>query len=211
MCRSREVFGGEPTVDLFASAANARRRRFWSWRATNGAEGVDAFTAPSWARRAECECGMECRELLWCFPPVPVLHRFWARAQSERARGLAVVPYMPGAVWWPVMLGGSVGGRGVERLAEGKRAFDVPAAVLAEEMVDPRTRSSWSLFCFDFARPAEADRVCAQAAEVRVKQSTESQRLRLREEQQEVLQWSANFFAQAEEGGRSAGQQQKEC
>jgi hypothetical protein len=80
-----------PTVDLFASAWNAKTARFVALAGPQamGAIAEDALAQESWQG-----------EVPYAFPPnalIPdVLHRIW----TERILALVVVPHWPGQAWW---------------------------------------------------------------------------------------------------------------
>ena len=94
--------GRQLTVDWFASAHTAQAPRFWSRYAEPGAEGIDAFLAPSWLA-APCTCGEWHREVGLFFPPTPLIGKVLARIKQEGACGVLVVPRTPGAAWWPIL------------------------------------------------------------------------------------------------------------
>jgi hypothetical protein len=94
--------GGRPTVDWFASSASAKLPRFWSRFWQPGAEGLDAFLAPSWSS-SPCSCGSAHQEIGLFFPPVPLLSKVWSRIKQEGALGIIIVPRTPGEQWWPLL------------------------------------------------------------------------------------------------------------
>lgn len=165
---ARRVFGCDFTVDMFASSANRKCERFWSEGFTAGAEQVDALAVPSWeVSSTGCGCVSRCREVLWAFPPVPLLAKFWARAQTDGARGVCLVPFNSNAVWWPVAMDGAEGtGSRMHRLPPGVEALKLPAVLDASTRKnDTRSACAWTLVPFDFSRACVPTfhPVCAQA------------------------------------------------
>ena len=87
--RRLEAAFGELTVDAFASGATALLKRFWSVKAVDGAEGVDAFAQP-WAG-----------EHLLVHAPVGCLGEVIEKLEREPdAAAVVVCPYWTGAPWY---------------------------------------------------------------------------------------------------------------
>jgi len=102
VCDKADSAGKKLTIDLFASASNAKCQRFHSFHHTQGAESADAFDRLSWAQ-TKCLCGQTHSEFVYAFPPVDLLLPMWICLQTDRAAGIAIVPMSPGAPWWNIM------------------------------------------------------------------------------------------------------------
>jgi hypothetical protein len=102
----------QPTVDLFATAANAQCARFYSRVHDVGCEGADAFTVPSW-RSSTCVCGSTHDEILHVFPPTKLLMPTLQKLELEGCKGCIVVPKQPSLPFWSILQTGMVG-EGVE-------------------------------------------------------------------------------------------------
>ena len=85
------TFGVSPTVDAFASAANARFPVFWT-------AADDAFTR-SWAPDT---CGV-----LWMNPPFSRMAEVLAKVDRDGASALLVAPKWEDAAWWPTLVAAS--------------------------------------------------------------------------------------------------------
>jgi len=97
-----ESVGKKLTIDLFASASNAKCPRSHSFHHTQGAESADAFDRLSWAH-SKCPCGQAHSEFVYAFPPMDLLLPMWIRLQTDRAAEITIVPMSPGAPWWTIM------------------------------------------------------------------------------------------------------------
>jgi ribonuclease HI len=83
---------GKPTIDRFASAANALCPRFNIWLAQPGAEAVDAFTQ-AWSS-----------ERNWINPPWPMATRaLTTLLEQPLAEAIVVLPWWPDAALWPLL------------------------------------------------------------------------------------------------------------
>lgn len=80
---------GRPEIDLFASRANAKCRRFVSWRPDPYSIAVNAFTM-DWAPY-----------FFYAFPPFSLILKTLKKVREEEARGILVVPYWPSQAWYP--------------------------------------------------------------------------------------------------------------
>ena len=65
--------GWQITMDLFATASNARALRFCSRGHEPQAERVDALSALGWGSSLCPTCGQQHRETLYAFPPQALL------------------------------------------------------------------------------------------------------------------------------------------
>jgi hypothetical protein len=82
----------KPDVDLFASALNAKCKKFVSWTADADAWKIDAFSF-SWNNI-----------YFYAFPPFVLLHRVLKKVQEDQATGLLVAPCWTTASWFPRLL-----------------------------------------------------------------------------------------------------------
>ncbi len=83
---------GSPAADLFATAANAKVLVFYSWTAEPSACRGDAFQA-NWSR-----------DLLYMYPPIPLLHLALHKISREEADVIAILPWWPRRGWFPLVL-----------------------------------------------------------------------------------------------------------
>ena len=72
VCNKAESAGKKLTIDLFASASNAKCQRFHSFHHSQGAESADTFDRLSWAH-SECPCGQTHSEFVYAFPQMDLL------------------------------------------------------------------------------------------------------------------------------------------
>jgi hypothetical protein len=100
--------GWDITVDAFASAENALVPRFFARFAEPLAEAVDAFTVPDWACSQCPTCGLWHREVLFAFPPAPLINFFLAKARADGVQAVVVVPLAVNAPYWVRLLRASV-------------------------------------------------------------------------------------------------------
>ena len=82
---------GLPDIDLFASHANTKCPRFFSWQPDELAESVDAFTR-DWGTVG----------YFYAFPPFALLLRTLRKIQTDKASGVLVVPHWPNQPWFPL-------------------------------------------------------------------------------------------------------------
>ena len=83
---------GQPEIDLFASRANAKCRRYVSWRKDPGSVAIDAFT-------------MEWKSFrFYAFPPFSVILKVLRKIEFEGSKGIVVVPYWEAQPWFPLFL-----------------------------------------------------------------------------------------------------------
>ena len=95
------------SVDLFASPENSLCARFCTRLHTTLGETADAFTRQSWSSY-NCVCGSRHADVVYAFPPDPILLRVWSRLRRDGARGLALVPQWVSAPWWSILRSGLV-------------------------------------------------------------------------------------------------------
>ena len=86
-----QVFG-QPTVDLFASEANAQLPVFCALSPGGGVWRIDAFSFP-WLPA-----------LAYAFPPFALIPRVLAKVKDDEAKLLLVAPNWPGQPWFPSLL-----------------------------------------------------------------------------------------------------------
>jgi hypothetical protein len=99
---------GSVTVDAFASESNARAPRFWSRFFEPGSEALDALCVPDWARSLCPVCGLLHREVIYAFPPSPLVRATVEKACADRALCVLVVPVAILAPHWNKLLAASV-------------------------------------------------------------------------------------------------------
>ena len=103
-----EQCGWHITVDAFASAANALTPRFFARYAEPQAEAEDAFTVGDWGC-SECPaCRRLHREVLFAYPPAPLINCILAKARVDGVQALVVVPLSVNAPYWTKLLRASV-------------------------------------------------------------------------------------------------------
>jgi hypothetical protein len=78
-----------PTIDLFATAENAKRRRFVTWKGPSHPR--EAFSLPTWGNG-----------LPYIFPPAQLLPRVLQRIRDESVNAVVVIPKWPSRAWWNV-------------------------------------------------------------------------------------------------------------
>ena len=147
LCRARSW---TLTIDLFASTPNAVVPRFCAGRHAGAEEQVDAFTKPSWSY-LDCRCGAKHEEIVYAFPPDPILLPVWSRLRRDGAKGIALAPHWVSAPWWSILKSGAVGDL-IHVPGADLRIGDVGS--LASSMRDRYNARSYVLLAFDFSRPA---------------------------------------------------------
>jgi hypothetical protein len=85
------------SLDGFATSANTLLERFYADLPCPGATGVDFFKEPLRG------------EDLWVHPPRALIGQAISRMQCCRALGTVLVPAMPEAIWWPLVVEGATG------------------------------------------------------------------------------------------------------
>jgi hypothetical protein len=134
------------TVDWFADPNNTRLPCFWSRQHAAGAAGVDALSASSWGRTKCVACKTTHDHGAWVFPPVPLIPLVVGKLKSDRAHGVALVPFRPDTTWWGVLAAAcEQGGAIVPVRAE--ECIDTSALAEASVMY---TGVNWRLCRFDF-------------------------------------------------------------
>lgn len=83
---------GLPNIDLFASIANRKCRRYISWMTDPESEVVDAFTV-SWSNLK-----------FYAFPPFSLILRALQKIINDQATGIMVVPLWKAQPWYPLFL-----------------------------------------------------------------------------------------------------------
>ena len=76
---------------LFANVQNTKCKKFFSERWSRHSQGTNAF-ANEW------------RERTWLTPPWQQAHQALRKLNGERCTALTLLPYWPGAPWWPLLL-----------------------------------------------------------------------------------------------------------
>ena len=81
---------GMPEIDLFASKANHKCVKYFSWKKDPGSFGSDAFTF-DWSK-----------DFFYAFTPFSMILRVIRKIVSDGATGILVVPYWPTQPWFPL-------------------------------------------------------------------------------------------------------------
>lgn len=79
-------------VDLFASKANAKCKRYCSWKRDPDSSAVDAFTIP-WNNF-----------YFYAFPPFSIILRVLHKIRNDKAEGTLIVPWWPTQSWFPLLI-----------------------------------------------------------------------------------------------------------
>ncbi len=157
-----EADGMQLTVDWFADPHNHRLPRFWSRQLAVGSAGTDAFTACSWGRVKCSTCESDHDHCAWVFPLVPLIAKVVGKLKSDRAHGVALVPFRPDTTWW-TSLEQACKGQGAVVPVERVGGIDL------ERLSEPAMMYSgvkWRLCRFDFGadRPLGYAEQCADAS-----------------------------------------------
>ena len=100
--------GWIPTVDLFASAANARCDRFCSRGHEAGAECTDAFSVLDWSESWCPLCSQWHGEVAYAYPPTGLVRPTVSKAMQDGARIVLVVPLAVTSPQWHKLMDASV-------------------------------------------------------------------------------------------------------
>ena len=100
--------GWQITMDLFATACNARALRFCSRGPEPEAERVDALSAPDWGSSLCPTCGRQHRETLYAFPPPALLRMTIRKAQQDGVRMVLLVPLAVTSPQWHKLIRASI-------------------------------------------------------------------------------------------------------
>jgi hypothetical protein len=79
---------GPPQIDLFASRQSAQMQRFYSWKAADASEAIDALSL-RWDFT-----------LAFLFPPIPLLKRVLRKLELSWGTFLLVTPYLEAQTWF---------------------------------------------------------------------------------------------------------------
>jgi hypothetical protein len=137
------------SVDAFATASNTIVPRFFARYAEPDAEAEDAFTVPDWNSSLCPSCCDTHREVLFAYPPPPLLNRFVAKARADGVRALVLTPLAVSAPYWNKLLRASVvpGEDGFLRIPRSQSAE--PRSGVSEDL---------ALFAVDFSAMAPTRR-----------------------------------------------------
>ena len=81
---------GKPEIDLFASRANAKCKKFVSWHRDPDSFAIDAFTI-SW------------REFFfYAFPPFSMILKTLQKIKNDKAVGIMIIPNWSSQPWYPL-------------------------------------------------------------------------------------------------------------
>ena len=84
---------GKPDIDLFATRLNAKLTRFCSWKPDPEAENVNAFSI-NWGNF----------KFVYLFPPFSQITRCIQKIQSDRARGIFILPLWTTQTYFPAVM-----------------------------------------------------------------------------------------------------------
>lgn len=87
---------GQPKIDLFANQLNRKCTSYVSWMPDPGSLHVNAFTIP-WNKW-----------FFYAFPSFSLVPRVLSKIQTDKAKGIVVVPFWPSQFWWPLFMSLSV-------------------------------------------------------------------------------------------------------
>jgi hypothetical protein len=139
------LVGWRVTVDLFASASNARCERYCSRTHEPDAERTDAFTALDWSQSVCPTCGAWHEEVAYAYPPTVLARHVVNKAMQDGAKMILVVPLAVTSPQWQKLLRASV----VNNADRYLRVRDVQASVRHGSADDP---SELAVFLCDFGR-----------------------------------------------------------
>jgi hypothetical protein len=139
------LVGWRVTVDLFASASNARCERFCSRTHEPDAERTDAFTALDWSQSVCPTCGAWHEEVAYAYPPTVLARHVVNKAMQDGAKMILVVPLAVTSPRWQKLLRASV----VNNADRYLRVRNVRASVRHGSADDP---SELAVFLCDFGR-----------------------------------------------------------
>lgn len=100
--------GWRVTIDLFASASNARCRRYCSRTHEPDAERTDAFTMLDWSQSKCPACGAWHEEVAYAYPPTVLARKVVNKAMQDGAKMILVVPLAVTSPHWQKLLRASV-------------------------------------------------------------------------------------------------------
>jgi len=100
--------GWRVTIDLFATASNARCPRYCSRTHEPDAERTDAFTMLDWSRSRCPRCGLVHAEVVYAYPPTVLARHVVNKAIQDGAMIVLVVPLAVTAPHWQKLLRASV-------------------------------------------------------------------------------------------------------
>ena len=140
--------GWRVTVDLFASEANAKARRYFSRYGEPSSEAVDALSVPDWACSLCPRCGASHREVGFAYPPQPLIRHFVKKAIADSMLCVVVVPVAITAPYWHKLVRTSVLDHkpavdGFYRVRNPSRALEHAGGAIPSEL---------AVFACDFSR-----------------------------------------------------------
>ena len=96
------------TMDLFATASNARVERFCNRRHEPSAEHIDALSVPDWAPSLCPACRGRHSEVMYAFPPQALLRAVVRKAVQDGASIVHLVPLVVTSQQWHKLVQSSV-------------------------------------------------------------------------------------------------------
>ena len=130
-------------MDAFASAYNRLVERYYAEFPEPDAEAVDALAVTDWNSSVCPSCGRPHREVVFAFPPKPLVQRFVDKARADGIRAIVLVPASIMESYWPRLLSAAVGGG-----PEPYRKFRNPLSLLND--VGEFKATALALFTVDF-------------------------------------------------------------
>ena len=190
--------GWEISVDLFASAVNARARRFFSRFSEPGAEATDALLVQDWAFSRCPSCGKMHREVVYAFPPAGLCRKFVRKAMADGIYAIIVVAVAITEQYWHKLVHRSV----LQTIDEYVRVRRPQKFLNRVEGYQPR---ELAIFACDFSQsqrradihhvPACAGHYHVQQHEFRQEAGDDSERARLRSAQRHLDCWRGSRAA----------------
>ena len=140
---SAKRLGWHISVDAFASAYNRLVERYYAEFPEPDAEAVDALAVTDWNSSVCPSCGRPHREVVFAFPPKPLVQRFVDKARADGIRAIVLVPASIMESYWSRLLSAAVGGG-----PEPYRKFRNPMSLLND--VGEFKATALALFTVDF-------------------------------------------------------------
>ena len=136
------------SIDLFATSSNALTARFFSRFPEPQSEFEDAFGVDNWNQSLCPHCLQLHREVIFAFPPLPLINRFLHKARVDKIRGIVIVPVAVTSEYWNRLLHSSINNSpdGYYRLRHAHSHLDWAADFTPPEL---------AIFCIDFGQDSD--------------------------------------------------------
>ena len=133
------------SIDLFATSSNALTARFFSRFPEPQSEFEDAFGVDNWNQSLCPHCLQLHREVIFAFPPLPLINRFLHKSRVDKIRGIVIVPVAVTSEYWNRLLHSSINNSpdGYYRLRHAHSHLDWAADFTPPEL---------AIFCIDLDR-----------------------------------------------------------